>query len=72
MGYKFDKKKLKPAVSGEQTGSDPAYPASLPNSLIMRVMQDPAAEKEADRLSRGVTAQTPDGLMAEMCSRSSL
>ena len=69
MGYKFDKKKLKPAVSGEQTGSDPAYLASLPNSLIMRVMQDPAAEKEADRLSRGVTAQTPDGLMAEMGSR---
>ncbi len=35
----------------------------------MRVMQDSAAEKEADRLSRGVTSQTPDGLMAEMGSR---
>ena len=69
MGYKFDKKRLKPAVGGEQTGSDPAHSVSLPNSLIMRVMEDPAAEKEADRLSRGVTAQTPDGLMAEMGSR---
>ena len=31
-------------------------PASLPNSFVMRMMQDPAAEKEADRLSQGMTS----------------
>lgn len=69
MGYKYDKKKIKSAGSSKQIGSDPAYSASLPNSLIMRVMQDSEAEKEADRLSRGVTSRTADGLMAEMGSR---
>ena len=69
MGYKFDKKKIKTAGIGEQTGSDPAHPASLPNSLVMRIMEDPAAEKEANRLSQGVTSKTPDDLMNEMGSR---
>ena len=69
MDYKFDKKKIKAAGSGEQTGLDPERHASLPNSLIMRVMQDSEAEKEADRLSRGITSRTADGLMAEMGSR---
>ena len=69
MGYKFGKKKIKTAGIVKQTGSDPAHSVPLPNSLIMRVMEDSEAEKEADRLSRGVTAQTPDGLMAEMGSR---
>ena len=44
-------------------------PASLPNSFVMRMMQDPAAEKEADRLSQGMTSSTPEEVMREMGSR---
>ena len=43
-------------------------PASLPNSLVMRMMQDPAAEKEADKLSQGMTSSTPEEVMREMGS----
>ena len=43
--------------------------AGLPNSLIMRIMEEPDAEQEADRLSGGVTSRTPDGLRREMGSR---
>ena len=42
---------------------------SLPNSLVMRIMEEPGAEKEADRLSRGITSGTPDDIMREMGSR---
>ncbi|MBR6088444.1 MAG: DUF4157 domain-containing protein [Anaerolineaceae bacterium] len=41
----------------------------LPNSMVMRIMEDPAAEKEADRLSQGVTSRTPGEIMREMGSR---
>ena len=41
----------------------------LPNSLVSRIMEDPGAEKEADRLSQGITSTTPDGIMQEMGSR---
>lgn len=42
---------------------------TLPNSLVMRIMEEPEAEKEADRLSQGISSQTPDGIMREMGSR---
>ena len=41
----------------------------LPNSLVMRIMQDPGAENEADDLSRNVRSGTPDAVRSEMGSR---
>lgn len=42
---------------------------SLPNSMVMRMMQDEAAEQEADRLSQGVSSSTQDALREEMGGR---
>ena len=42
---------------------------TLPNSLVMRIMEEPEAEKEADRLSQGISSQTPEDIMREMGSR---
>ena len=42
---------------------------TLPNSLVMRIMEEDAAEYEANRLSRGVSSSTPDELREEMGSR---
>ncbi len=41
----------------------------LPNSLVMRIMQESGAEQEADKLSSNLTATTPDELREEMGSR---
>lgn len=41
----------------------------LPNSVIMRVMELPDAEAEANALSRGVRSHTPSGLRKEMGDR---
>ena len=41
----------------------------LPNSLVSRIMEDPKAENEADRLSSGITASTPIEVMREMGGR---
>ena len=35
----------------------------------MRIMEDPDAENEADRLSQGVTSTTPEEIMREMGGR---
>ncbi|MBQ6482185.1 MAG: DUF4157 domain-containing protein [Anaerolineaceae bacterium] len=43
--------------------------SSLPNSLVMRIMQKPDAEEEADRLSEGVTSTSPAALKREMGER---
>ena len=47
MSYKFDRKKIKTAGRGKPIGADPKRSDALPNSLVMRVMQDSEAEKEA-------------------------
>ena len=70
MAYDFDKKKEREEKNtlggaGGRSSADP----QLPNSLIMRIMEDPAAEQEADRLSSGVRANTPNTLMREMGGR---
>ena len=69
MSYSFDKRKNKHNNNASSTKSDPSRNTQLPNSLVMRIMEDSAAEKEADRLSQGVTSQTPDDIMREMGSR---
>ena len=43
--------------------------SGLPNSLVMRIMELPDAEAEADDLSAGVRSQTPAGLRKEMGNR---
>ena len=41
----------------------------FPNSLVMRVMQESGAEREADSLSSGISSSDPDALREEMGSR---
>ncbi len=70
MAYDFDKKtesEEKNSVKG--AGARSAAGPQLPNSLITRIMEDPAAEQEADRLSSGVRSGTPATLMREMGDR---
>ena len=69
MGYTFDRRKpiRKNITPGGK--SDKSKQQTLPNSLVMRIMEDQQAENEADKLSRGVTSATPDGLRAEMGRR---
>ena len=43
--------------------------SGLPNSLVMRIMELPDAEAEANDLSAGVRSQTPAGLRKEMGNR---
>ena len=70
MAYDFDKKKESDEKNtAKGTGERSASGPRLPNSLIMRIMEDPAAEQEADRLSSGVRANTPNTLMREMGGR---
>ncbi len=48
---------------------EPQNKGVLPNSIVMRVMQDGAAEDEADRLSAGVNTGSLSGVKSEMGSR---
>ena len=41
----------------------------LPNSCVMRIMEETGAEREADKLSAGVASTTPDAVREEMGSR---
>ena len=41
----------------------------LPNSCVMRLLQESGAEQEADRLPSGVTSSDPESLREEMGSR---
>lgn len=49
-------------------GNVPQKP-QLPNSLVMRIMQESGAEQEADKLSSNLTSTTPDELREEMGAR---
>ncbi len=69
MGKAFEKRKINSIKGGAPHFQTEGRQESLPNSLIMRVMEEPEAEKEADRLSRGVTSKTPGDLMSEMGNR---
>ena len=48
---------------------DDSSAAQLPNSLVMRVMQESDAEREADSLSAGVSSTDPEALREEMGGR---
>ena len=69
MGYTFDRRKInkKNKFPDDQTAQ--VKREMLPNSMVRRIMEDPAAEKEADRLSQGITSSTPEDIMREMGSR---
>ena len=69
MGYAVYRQELKKKgrIPADQSGESKEQ--TLPNSLVMRVMEDQQAENEADKLSQGVTSSTPDALREEMGSR---
>lgn len=69
MGKTFEKKKLQTIKAKAPHLHSEERQASLPNSLVMRIMEDQQAEQEADQLSTGVNATTPDALREEMGSR---
>ena len=69
MGYAFEKRKLSRKNRAPAVQADKSKRQTLPNSMVMRIMEDQRAEKEADALSKGVTATTPDEIMREMGSR---
>ncbi len=69
MSYTFERRKIKQKNSTASVKPEQAEKKQLPNSLVMRMMQDPRAEKEAERLSQGITSTTPDEIMREMGSR---
>ena len=70
MGNEFFKRKLnKGARSAESISAEKPNYSTLPNSLVQRMMQEPEAEREADRLSQNITSQTPNDVMREMGSR---
>jgi len=70
MAYDYYKKS-KNEDKNDTVGSEKlsSNTPQLPNSLIMRIMEDPAAEQEADLLSAGVTSRTPNAVMREMGGR---
>lgn len=69
MSYTFEKRKINKNKKTPDTQSAQKKREMLPNSMVRRIMEDPEAEKEADRLSQGITSSTPDEIMREMGSR---
>ena len=69
MGYTYAKRKTSRKSRTPDAKADPKKKAQLPNSLVMRIMQEPEAEREADLLSKGVSSKTPEDLMSEMGGR---
>ena len=69
MGYAFDKRKIN--KKNKKTDDAPAHikREMMPNSMAMRIMEKPEAEKEADHLSQGITSSTPDEILREMGGR---
>ena len=50
---------LRKKSANKTPGKENVPENQLPNSLIMRMMQDEAAEREADALSKGVSSFRP-------------
>ena len=69
MGKTFEKRNMKRGSQEEPQSHEEEKNSSLPNSLVMRIMQQPDAEEEADRLSEGVTSTSPAALKREMGER---
>ena len=60
---------LRKKSANKTPGKENVPENQLPNSLIMRIMQDEAAEREADALSKGVSSLSEEDLKAEMGQR---
>ena len=69
MSYSFDKRKINKKNKFPDEPSARIKREMLPNSMVSRILEDPEAEKEADRLSQGITSSTPDEIMREMGGR---
>lgn len=69
MGKEFANRKASQDLSEEPQFHDEEKKAPLPNSLVMRIVQQPDAEAEAERLSEGVRSTSPAMLKREMGER---
>ena len=69
MGYQLYKRKKNKWNTEQSASKAPGKKAQLPNSLVMRMLQDPRAEREADQLSQNITSTTRDEVMREMGER---
>lgn len=69
MSYTFEKRKINQKNKFPDVQSAQVKREMFPNSMVTRIMEDPEAEKEADRLSQGITSSTPDEIMREMGGR---
>lgn len=69
MGKTFERRKKQSIKDELPSLHSEEGQTTLPNSLVMRIMEDQEAEKEANQLSTGVNAATPDALREEMGSR---
>ena len=60
MGNSFDKQKnsVPRAEVRDERVEDELQSSALPNSTLMRIMELPGAESEADRLSEGITSDS--------------
>ena len=63
MSYSYDLNHSKRKKTGNRfSEGKTAQKQQLPNSLIMRVLDDETAEREADTLSKGVSGKTEEDL----------
>lgn len=69
MGKSFEKRAPSSGSNEELQSHEEEKNLSLPNSFVMRIMQQSDAEAEADRLSEGVTSTSPAALKREMGER---
>lgn len=69
MRSTYTRQELKQKDRAQAVRSDKQEGQTLPNSLVMRIMEDQQAENEAEKLSQGVTSSSPDALREEMGSR---
>ena len=58
MAYTFDKRKLNQRNNSSSTRKKSLQETQLPNSLMRRIMEDPRAEQEADRLLQSVPTKS--------------
>ena len=60
MGNSFEKQKnsMNREEPRAERAEDELQSSALPNSTLMRIMELPGAESEADRLSEGITSDS--------------
>ena len=70
MGKAFEKQNPAQENPAEPQHKEEIIPqTTMPNSMVMRIMEEPNAETEADLLSKGVSSTSPAMLRREMGER---